>query len=374
MFKTYKPDFNSPDNRKTIDEIKHQSEIFKRNKILIDLVESLSQMLVVLNSERQIIYANKQYYDFCNVSETESILGKRPGEAINCVNAFVTPGGCGSSSFCKTCGAANAILESHRGIQSTKECRILTQTLESKDILVTTTPFELEGESFTIFALTDIRDKKRREMIERVFFHDILNSAGSISGLSAILRETKDPDEISQFAEIIGRASKNLVEEIQAQRQLSEAERGALHIDLKEVKALTILSDLKDLYSAQVLAADKTIIIDKNAENITIMTDPVLLRRILGNMVKNAIEVYNPNTIITLNCILNTHSVQFSVHNDMYIDKTVQLQLFKRSFTTKGTGRGLGTYSMKLLGEKYLKGKVWFESSEQTGTTFFIEI
>jgi sensor histidine kinase regulating citrate/malate metabolism len=48
--------------------------------------------------------------------------------------------------------------------------------------------------------------------------------------------------------------------------------------------------------------------------------------------------------------------------------------MFKRSFTTKGIGRGLGTYSMKLLGEKYLKGKVGFESSKQNGTTFYIEI
>jgi signal transduction histidine kinase len=27
---------------------------------------------------------------------------------------------------------------------------------------------------------------------------------------------------------------------------------------------------------------------------------------------------------------------------------------------------------MKLFGEKYLKGKVWFESNPATGTTFFI--
>jgi signal transduction histidine kinase len=331
-------------------------------------------MLVVLNKERQIIYANSRYHNFCNVSESELILGKRPGEAINCVNAFVTKGGCGSSNFCKSCGAANAIIESHHGIQSAKECKILTQTFESKDILVTSTPFELEGESFTIFALTDISDKIRRETIERVFFHDILNSAGSISGLSSILKELKDPAEISQFAEIIGRAANNLVEEIQAQRQLSEAERGELHIELKDVNTLMILTDLKDLYSSQVLAADKTIIIDNNSHNLTVKTDPVLLRRILGNMVKNALEVYNPKTMITLNCLKQNNTVKFSVHNDMYIDKNVQHQLFKRSFTTKGAGRGLGTYSMKLLGEKYLKGKVWFESSEQNGTTFFIQI
>jgi len=54
--------------------------------------------------------------------------------------------------------------------------------------------------------------------------------------------------------------------------------------------------------------------------------------------------------------------------------KEIQLQLFKRSFSTKGIGRGIGTYSMKLFGEKYLKGRVGFESTEENGTTFFIEI
>ena len=35
------------------------------------------------------------------------------------------------------------------------------------------------------------------------------------------------------------------------------------------------------------------------------------------------------------------------------------------------TGR---TYSMKLFGEQYLKGKVWFSTSEDKGTTFFISV
>jgi sensor histidine kinase regulating citrate/malate metabolism len=52
------------------------------------------------------------------------------------------------------------------------------------------------------------------------------------------------------------------------------------------------------------------------------------------------------------------------------IPRDVQLQLFKRSFSTKGEGRGLGTYSMKLLTERYLNGRVGFRTSESAGTTF----
>jgi signal transduction histidine kinase len=50
----------------------------------------------------------------------------------------------------------------------------------------------------------------------------------------------------------------------------------------------------------------------------------------------------------------------------------VQQQLFQRSFSTKGGGRGLGTYSIKLLSERYLKGDVSFVSSQAEGTTFTV--
>jgi Histidine kinase-, DNA gyrase B-, and HSP90-like ATPase len=55
--------------------------------------------------------------------------------------------------------------------------------------------------------------------------------------------------------------------------------------------------------------------------------------------------------------------------------EAVQLQMFQRSFSTrKGRGRGIGSYSVKLLIEKYLHGKVWFVSREPEGTTFFVAL
>jgi CheY-like chemotaxis protein len=48
----------------------------------------------------------------------------------------------------------------------------------------------------------------------------------------------------------------------------------------------------------------------------------------------------------------------------------VQLQIFQRSFSTKGSGRGLGTYSIKLLAERYSKGRVSFATSPEEGTVF----
>jgi signal transduction histidine kinase len=51
----------------------------------------------------------------------------------------------------------------------------------------------------------------------------------------------------------------------------------------------------------------------------------------------------------------------------------VRAHVFQRSFSTKGAGRGLGTYSVKLLTESYLAGQAWFESTTGQGTTFHVE-
>lgn len=54
------------------------------------------------------------------------------------------------------------------------------------------------------------------------------------------------------------------------------------------------------------------------------------------------------------------------------MDESTQKLVFQRSFSTKGEGRGLGTYSMNLIVRKYLRGKIDFLTGEKEGTTFYI--
>ena len=90
-------------------------------------------------------------------------------------------------------------------------------------------------------------------------------------------------------------------------------------------------------------------------------------------MLKNALESSCEGDDVTLDYKSTKDSVIFSVHNKSYIPKDIQMQIFSRSFSTKGEDRGLGTYGMKLLTERYLKGKVYFESDKSKGTTFYAE-
>jgi signal transduction histidine kinase len=127
-------------------------------------------------------------------------------------------------------------------------------------------------------------------------------------------------------------------------------------------------------YTKHEVTGDKKIIISEEGEPFSIDTDPVLLRRILGNMTKNALEASESNGVVTLSAFQKGEKSTFSVHNNSYMEREVQLQVFNRSFSTKGKGRGIGTYSIKLFSEKYLKGKVYFDSSRKKGTTFYLEL
>jgi sensor histidine kinase regulating citrate/malate metabolism len=91
-------------------------------------------------------------------------------------------------------------------------------------------------------------------------------------------------------------------------------------------------------------------------------------------MAKNAAEATPENGSVKIGYMKKNEMALFSVNNPGNIPVDVRLQIFQRSYSTKGRGRGLGTYSMKLFGETVLKGKVYFTSDEKSGTTFTIEL
>ena len=85
----------------------------------------------------------------------------------------------------------------------------------------------------------------------------------------------------------------------------------------------------------------------------------------------NACEASAPDDIIKFNTTIHDNGIRFDVWNKGQIDPHIQTRVFQKHFSTKaGGGRGLGTYSMKLLGEKYLGGQVFFKTDPEKGTTF----
>jgi signal transduction histidine kinase len=324
-----------------------------------------------LNENRQIVYANEAVKKLFPGDPYEIIYGKRPGELLNCLHFTDSPSGCGTTKFCSQCGSAKSIVASLEGMENNEECRIIhSPDGASLDLRVWSKPANINGENYVIFSLTDISDEKRRKALERIFFHDVINTADSILKLSEMVKDYQG-EELAIYNETISTLTIKLIDEIKSQRDLLAAEVNELRVSRDNCNSIRIISDVIDLYANHQLAEEKKIIIDHNSDNIDFVTDQVLLKRVLGNMIKNALESSTNGDKVTAGSRSSENEIEFYIHNNVFMPDDVQMQIFQRSFSTKGTGRGLGTYSMKLLSERYLGGKVQFESNKENGTTFY---
>jgi signal transduction histidine kinase len=229
------------------------------------------------------------------------------------------------------------------------------------------------GESFTVLAADDVGDEERRRALERIFFHDILNTVGALKGLLQLLRETA-PSGLSEDIGLIHAHFAALVEEIQAQRDLTAAEASELVPRMGTASSMQVLDEIKRRFDSSEAAEGRSIVIAEDSQDLVLETDFRLLARILGNMVKNGLEAVGPGETVTLHAGKQEGRVLFAVRNPGVIPPGVQVQIFRRSFSTKGPGRGLGTYGMKLLAERYLGGRVSFGSSPGTGTEFRVAL
>jgi hypothetical protein len=369
------PSAYAPAERDEPATLRAQRSAFLTDPSCVAILEAMPGPVAVLNQRRQIVAANCRFAEAIGAEDVFTALGKRPGEAFDCIHSDETPGGCGTTEHCSTCGALNSILQCiATQCRVVEECRICTcggANGGALDFRSETTPLAMNGEDFVVMALTDVSAEKRRHVLERIFFHDLLNECGGVHGLAELLlEEGMDPSIERQFKSDISRLSGAVIDEIQAHRQLLAAEQGQLQVHVEPVNVAGILDELQALYRHHPVAERREIRIGEHKAGL-VRTDPVLLRRVLGNLAKNALEAVPPGGFVTISSDGDDTKVWFAVHNPGAMPERVRLQIFQRSFSTKAAeGRGIGTYSVKLLGERYLGGHVTFTSDEIGGTVF----
>ncbi|NMC63906.1 MAG: GHKL domain-containing protein [SAR324 cluster bacterium] len=370
--------FHAPAERLSTERIAKQKENLEAFEYLKTIFNKLPINAAIINRERQIIAANDSFLRTLSISEESEILGLRPGEAFCCKYSELSPGKCGTSEYCVCCGAVNAILESQNLKETvSRECLMYIEqegVTRSMELQITVSPLApKDQEEFFLLVVEDISDKKRRYALERIFFHDVLNTSGALLNFLRFLIEEKETAGTDAPLLELSKIAQRLYEEIVEHRDLISAENNDLSVNIEALHSDMIIEEA--IQQAKVMdqaALVQFIIEDK--EEIAFESDKVLVLRILINLLKNALEASRWGEAIKLGCKKEKAHVKFWVQNPCVMSKEVQLQIFKRSFSTKGNGRGLGTYSVKLLGEKYLKGSVSFESRPETGTVFYLRL
>ena len=343
---------------------------------LVALLDTMPHIVMILNQYRQIVWANHSLLTWLNIDNIHEVIGQRPGEVFDCVNAAASEYGCGSAKQCQVCGALLAILKSLNGNIAEEECMLLTTKNDTLNLRIKACPIDIEGERFDAVSVVDISDEKNKRMLERLFFHDMMNLAGSIQGFLDILPEQikENTPALPETLAVLEDSAGDLIDLIKSQKDLLSAENNELSVYNKQINANKLLLTIRRFFQRNGSFQDRHINTRPIQDDMILVCDERILKRIITNAVKNALEAVGQGESVSLGYQAEDDAVVFEIHNHSYIPEDVQSRIFRKSFSTKSKDRGIGTYSIKLFTEKYLGGKAWFVSDKDRGTTFYIKI
>ncbi len=109
---------------------------------------------------------------------------------------------------------------------------------------------------------------------------------------------------------------------------------------------------------------------------VSVMADKTQLNRLFTNLIRNAFEAVSNDKrpVVHISYTVTDNKVLVRIaDNGQGIAPELHEKIFYPNFTTKTSGTGLGLAMCKSIVEN-MKGEIWFETEQQKGSTFFVEL
>lgn len=176
-------------------------------------------------------------------------------------------------------------------------------------------------------------------------------------------------------------AANRMNELISTLLNITRMESGNVTVTPKQVQIDRLAEEVNKEHA--LAASDKNILLDLECASKSLApveTDALLFKEVLSNLVSNAIKYTPENGRVTVVIKNRRYDVLVAVKDTgMGIPKYSQEHIFTKFFRAHNvvkqetSGTGLGLYLVKGLVDS-LGGKIWFESNEGKGTTFFVTL
>ncbi len=191
-----------------------------------------------------------------------------------------------------------------------------------------------------------------------------------LSGKPALL-----PDIYKEYIEDIYKTNEGLLKIVNNLLATYHYESGEWQLSKTEINISELIDE--SLRSLKFLAMEKNSEFSASLEeNLPLMyIDKEEIQRVLVNLIGNAIRHTKAGTQISINSIKLDDSIQISIKDNGEGIPAEQVPMIFQRYPTKKRkiGTGLGLYLAKQIVEAH-NGKIWFETKEGEGTTFYFTL
>ncbi len=255
---------------------------------------------------------------------------------------------------------------------------------------VTSAPIVLEGETLgVIVVFRDITHEKEIDKAKTEFVslasHQLRTPLSAIRWYSEMLISEKlgplNENQRTYLKEVYD-SNRRMIDLVNALLNVSRIDLGTFAVEPVDTDIVAISESVLMELRVKTEAKTQTVNRDYEKDFPKVKVDPKLMRIILQNLLSNAVK-YTPEHGTISAAIHRSEDGKNMVikvsDSGVGIPKNVQDKIFQKLFRAdnarqvESEGTGLGLYIIKAIVEKSA-GRTWFESEENKGTTFFVEM
>ena len=336
------------------------------NEFNESILSTIEDVVVVLNSELKLLKTNKAFSGlFTTNRDVENM------DFVALIQPYDTKNDLQNQ--------LRAAISTRKGFVN-KEIEIETLAGEKRVFDVSCTP--MADNSNILVVVHDITvqryAERQREDIIGFVAHELRNPLANIVLCNELMEATIKEGKPKEIADLLARNKNNVFRLNKMIAELYDATKvgsGNMQLEISEFNFQEMLKDAVD--TIEILQPDYKII-TKGKANITVRGDRHRLVQVVTNYLSNGIKYSKGSDKVELTMDYDEKNVTVSVKDKgLGISKEQLPYIFNRFFRAEKTknleGVGLGLYLCSQIIKAH-NGKVWAESEEGKGSTFYFSI
>ena len=364
-------------------DITKRKQVEKRLREQSDAMEAAIDGLAILNAEQNYVYMNKSHAAIFGYDNADELIGESwrvlyGTEELQRFGQEINP-------EIRLKGHYQGRVLGKKKDGTTFPQALSLTALENGGMICTirdiTELKQAEQELFAAKEKAEESDRLKTAFLNNIS-HEIRTPLNGILGFLSLIQDDDLTDsERNMYFGIINQSADRLMNTINDIIVISQIQAGQMKLTTSEINIKRLTGELLDQFKSDAENKGLEFNINNNLPNniASISTDSIKLKHILSNLIGNAIKFTKAGSI-EFGIRMNVNYLEFSVKDTgIGISDNLQQFIFERfnqsnvSKTRQFEGLGLGLSITKSYVE-ILGGKIWVESKEGKGSTFYFTI